>query len=319
MAIGCDQGGSIRMPSSFCGTYGMKPTYGLVPYTGIMPIEIAIDHAGPITADVADNALLLEVLAGPDGLDPRQQQVVVGAYRRALGCDVKGMKIGVLREGFGRPSADPDVEAKVRAGADLFRRLGASVEDVSVPWHTRAGAVWVPIGIDGLTHTMMFGDGYGASRPDLYVTSLMDAFRAWRTRARELPDTVKLHLLLGAYIRKHYGTRYYGKAMNLARLAAAAYDSVLTECDLLLMPTTPMKATPLPSPDASPEEYHRRATEPTANTMPFNITHHPAMSIPCGMSDGLPVGMMLVGQRWDEETIYRAADAFARAEDWRVL
>ena len=225
MAIGCDQGGSIRMPSSFCGTYGMKPTYGLVPYTGIMPIEIAIDHVGPITAGVADNALLLEVLAGPDGFDPRQREVVIGSYRGALGDDVRGMKIGVVREGFGRPNADPDVEAKVRAGADLFRRLGAQVHEVSVPWHRDAGAVWVPIGVDGLTHTMMFGDGYGASRPDLYVTSLMDAFRAWRTRADELPDTVKLHLLLGAYVRRHYGTRYYGKATNLARLATAAYDA----------------------------------------------------------------------------------------------
>jgi amidase len=229
------------------------------------------------------------------------------------------MKIGVVREGFGRPNADPDVEAKVGAGADLFRRLGATVHEVSVPWHRDAGAVWVPIGVDGLTHTMMLGDGYGASRPDLYVTSLMDAFRAWRTRAHELPDTVKLHLLLGAYVRKHYGTRYYGKAVNLARLAAAGYDSVLAECDLLLMPTTPMKATPLPPPDASPEEYHRRAREPTSNTMPFNITHHPAMSIPCGMSDGLPVGMMLVGRHWDEAAIYRAAYAFERAEDWRIL
>lgn len=319
MAIGCDQGGSIRMPSSFCGAYGMKPTYGLVPYTGIMPIEIAVDHAGPITATVADNALLLEILAGPDGLDPRQQGVEVHAYSDALGRGVRGMKIGVLREGFTAPHAEADVDAKVRAGADLFRRLGAVVEDVSVPWHATAGAVWVPIGVDGLTHTMMYGDGYGASRPDLYVTSLMDAFRAWRDRAHELPDTVKLHLLLGAYIRERYGTRYYGKATNLARKVAAAYDSALAECDLLLMPTTPMKATPLPPPDASPEEYHRRATEPTANTMPFNITRHPAMSIPCGMSDGLPVGMMLVGRRWDEPTIYRAAHAFEQAGDWRRL
>lgn len=318
MAVGCDQGGSIRMPSSFSGACGMKPTYGLVPYTGIMPIEIAVDHAGPITATVADNAVLLEVLAGPDGLDPRQRDVTVHPYSDALDGGVRGVKIGVLREGFGLPSSEPDVDTAVRAGADLFRRLGAVVEEVSIPWHAQATAVWVPIGVDGLTHTMMYGDGCGASRPDLYVTSLTDAFRSWRTRAEELPETVKLHLLLGTYVREHYGTRYYGKAINLARRAAAAYDSALTECDLLLLPTTPMKATPLPAPDASPEEYHRRATEPTANTMPFNITHHPAMSIPCGMTDGLPVGMMLVGRHWDEPTIYRAARAFERAEDWRA-
>jgi amidase len=151
------------------------------------------------------------------------------------------------------------------------------------------------------------------------VTSLMDAHRGWRERADELPDTVKLHLLLGAYIRERYGTRYYGKAMNLSRKVTAAYDAALEECDLLLMPTTPMKATPLPPPDASLEEYIRRATEPTANTMPFNITHHPAMSIPCGLSEGLPVGMMLIGRHWDEPTLYRAAYAFEQADDWRTL
>lgn len=319
LAVGCDQGGSIRMPSSFSGTYGMKPTYGLVPYTGIMPIEVFVDHAGPITAGVADNALLLQVLAGADGIDPRQGCVTVRDYGESLEAGARGLTIGVVREGFGRPGAEPDVEAAVRRGADLLRRLGADVREVSIPWHERAGAVWVPIGVDGLTNTMMLGDGLGSGRPDLYVTSLTDAFRAWRGRAEELPDTVKLHLLLGAFIRERYGSRYYGRAVDLARRATAAYDAVLAECDLLLMPTTPMKATPLPAPDAPRAEYHRRATEPTANTMPFNVTHHPAMSVPCGMSDGLPVGMMLAGRHWDEPTIYRAAHAFEQAEDWRTL
>lgn len=319
MAVGCDQGGSIRMPSSFCGTYGMKPTYGLVPYTGIMPIEVFVDHAGPMTDCVADNALLLEVLAGADGFDPRQQGVTIRPYAEALGVGVRGLAIGVVREGFSRTGAEPDVEAKVRAGADVLRRLGADVREISIPWHVNASAVWVPIGVGGLTHTMMRGDAMGGGRADLYVTSLTDAFRAWRHRADELPATVKLHLLLGEFIRERYGTRYYGKAVNLARRAAAAYDSALAECDLLLMPTTPMKATPLPPPDAPREQYHLRATEPTANTMPFNVTHHPAMSVPCGMSEGLPVGMMLVGRHWDEPTIYRAAHAFEQAENWRTL
>lgn len=319
MAVGCDQGGSIRMPSSFSGTYGMKPTYGLVPYTGIAPLDVFLDHAGPITASVADNAILLEVLAGRDGIDPRQGCVTTQPYAEGLGAGVRGLKIGVVNEGFGRPGAEADVEVKVREGADLLRRLGADVGEVSIPWHVQASAVLLPIVVGGVTETMMLGDGLGSGRSDLYVTSLTDAFRVWRGRADELPETVKLHLLLGAFIRERYGSRYYGKAVNLARRATAAYDAALTECDLLLMPTTPMKATPLPAPDAPRAEYHLRATEPTANTMPFNITHHPAMSIPCGMSDGLPVGMMLVGRHWDEPTIYRAAHAFEQAEDWRTL
>ena len=124
MALGGDQGGSIRMPSSFCGAYGMKPTHGLVPYTGIMPIEIYIDHTGPITRNVRDNALLLEVLAGPDGYDPRQYDVQVHPYASLLEGGVKGMRIGVVTEGFQQANAEADVNAKVREAAARLAALG---------------------------------------------------------------------------------------------------------------------------------------------------------------------------------------------------
>ena len=128
MAIGGDQGGSIRMPSSFCGTYGMKPTWGLVPYTGVMPIEIFVDHTGPMTATVADNALLLEVLAGDDGYDPRIKAPKVEDYTKALGSGVKGMKIGILKEGFEQVGAEAAVNESVREAAKRFKDLGATVE-----------------------------------------------------------------------------------------------------------------------------------------------------------------------------------------------
>ena len=118
MALGGDQGGSIRMPSAYCGTYGMKPTHGLVPYTGIVPIELTIDHTGPITANVADNALLLEVLAGPDGLDPRQYGGQSQPYREALGKGAAGLRIAVVKEGFGWMQSMPQVDASVQAAAD---------------------------------------------------------------------------------------------------------------------------------------------------------------------------------------------------------
>ena len=127
MAIGGDQGGSIRIPSSNCGVYGMKPTHGLVPYTGIMPIEQTIDHVGPITGSVADNALFLEVLAGEDGLDPRQYAPEVHRYTEALGRGCAGLRIGVLKEGFHRPESEPDVDRKVLDAAERFRSLGARV------------------------------------------------------------------------------------------------------------------------------------------------------------------------------------------------
>ena len=319
MAIGGDQGGSIRMPASFCGIYGMKATHGLVPYTGIMPIEIYVDHTGPMTRTVADNALLLEVLAGPDGYDPRQYDVKMHPYASMLEGGIAGMKIGIVVEGFAQPNAEADVNSKVRAAAAHLKTLGALVSEISIPMHLVGPALWMPIGVEGLTQTMMHGDGYGLSRPDLYVTSLMDFHRNWRSRANEMSETTKLFTLLGTYIRKYHGSRYYGKAMNITRLLTAAYDHALGQYDLLLMPTTPIKAHELPLPNAPRELVVERALNMISNTAPFDITHHPAMAIPCGMSEGLPVSMMLVGKHWDEPTIYRAAYAFEHAGEWAKM
>ena len=319
MAVGGDQGGSIRMPAAYCGIYGMKATHGLVPYTGIMPIEIYVDHTGPMTANVSDNALMLEVMAGSDGIDPRQYDVETHAYSELLEGGVRGMKIGVLKEGFGHANSEADVDAANRAAGDIFAKMGAEVRDVSVPMHSIGAAIWTPIGVEGLTGTMMWGDGYGHSRQDLYVTSLMDFHHRWRERADQMSETTKLFTMIGTYMRNNYGLRYYGKGVNLSRRLAADYDKVLDECDLLLLPTVPLKATPIPGPDASREEYVQRALEMIGNTAPFDITHHPAMSIPCGMGDGLPIGMMLVGKRYCESTIYRAAYAFEQAGDWTDL
>ncbi|MBT9385092.1 amidase [Pseudooceanicola sp. CBS1P-1] len=317
MSIGCDQGGSIRMPSSFCGIYGMKPTHGLVPYTGIMPIEIQIDHAGPMTRTVEDNALLLEVIAGDDGFDPRIKAPVVPEYTKALSGDIRGLKIGILKEGFESRFADEAVNAKVRAAAKRLEALGAEVIEVSVPMHQQAGAIFEPIVTEGAFTTMFEGDGYGASRQDLYAVSMMDHYRGWRRSADDLSPTAKIALLAGRYVTQKYGTRYYGKAMNISRRLRAAYDAQLAQVDLLLMPTTAVTAQPLPGPDATLAEIVTHAHQPVAITCPFDITHHPAMSVPCGLSDGLPVGMMLVGRHFDEATIYRAAHAFEQSGDWK--
>jgi amidase len=319
MAIGGDQGGSIRMPASFCGIYGMKPTWGLVPYTGVMPIEIFVDHTGPMTSSVADNALLLEVLAGDDGFDPRIKAPKVDEYTKVLGKGAAGLKIGVLKEGFEQAGAEQAVNESVMAAAKRFKDLGASVEGVSIPMHLQGPAIWMPIGTEGMTQTMMVGDGYGLSRSDLYSTSLMDFHRGWRRQADSLSETTKLLLMFGTYINNTFGSRFYGKALNISRRLTAAYDKMFETYDLLLLPTTPMKATPLPPPDASREDYVARALEMISNTSPFDITHHPAMSLPCGMADGLPVGLMLVGRHFEESTIYRAAHAFEQTGDWKKM
>jgi amidase len=320
LALGCDQGGSIRMPAAYSGVCGLKPTWGLVPYSGIMPIEMALDHAGPITRTVRDNARMLQAIAGPDEFDPRQPKLFAPPpYAALLEGGAAGLRIAVVKEGFGWPNAEADVEAKVRAAAGLFAKLGAQVEEISIPLHRQGIDIWQPIALDGLSATLMGGEGFGSGRPDLYVTSLMAHHARWREQAASLAPTVKLLTMLGHHIRKLHGLHYYGKAMNLSRRLRAAYDAALKEHDILLMPTVPLKATKLPTPDAGPIEVVRRAHELLFNTAPFNATHHPALSIPCGLSDGLPIGLQLIGRHFDEVTLYRAAHAFEQAADWTTL
>jgi amidase len=320
MALGGDQGGSIRIPAAFCGIYGMKPTHGLVPYTGIMPIELTLDHTGPMTATVEDNALLLEVLAGADGLDPRQYGgAVAKPYREALGGGVAALRIGVVEEGFGHSQSSPQVDAVVREAAERFRGLGARIETVSIPMHRDGSAIWLAIAAEGATMQMMLGNGFGFNWQGLYVTSMLDFHSGWRNRADELSDTLKNTMLLGHYMVTRYRGHYYAKAQNLVRRLRRAYDEALARCDLLLLPTLPIVATPLPEPDAPVGQVLQRGFEMLANTAQFDCTHHPAMSLPCGLVDGLPVGMMLVGKAFGEETIYRAAAAFEKSVDWKSL
>src|SRR6185437_49597 len=161
LSIGTDQAGSVRIPSSYCGAYGMKPTYGLVPYTGITPLEPSMDHAGPISANVRDNARLLQAIAGADGIDPRQRDVQVNDYAAELDRGVQGLRIGVVREGFGRANSEAGVDAKVREAAARFARMGAVVEEISIPMHSLGFAIWAPIAHDGGLWTMLETHGLG--------------------------------------------------------------------------------------------------------------------------------------------------------------
>jgi amidase len=320
MALGGDQGGSIRIPSSFCGIYGLKPTHGLVPYTGIMPIELTLDHTGPMTATVEDNALLLEVLAGPDGLDPRQySEANADGYRGGLGKGAGTLRIGVVEEGFKHPSSLPQVDEIVREAADRFRKLGATVETVSIPIHRLGQAIWLPVAAEGATMQMMLGNGFGFNWQGLYVTSMLDFHSGWRARADELSDSLKNTMLLGHYMVSRYRGHYYAKAQNLVRRLRRGYDDVLAKFDLLLMPTLPIVAAPLPEENAPLDVILQRAFEMLPNTAPFDCTHHPAMSLPCGLVGGLPVGLMLIGKHYDESAIYQAAAAFERGVDWKSL
>jgi amidase len=318
LAVGSDQGGSIREPASFCGCYGMKPTHGLVPYTGAMPIELTLDHLGPMSTSVAGNALLLEVLAGEDGLDPRQSGVKAARYCDALDMGVQGLRIGIVREGFRQKDSMPEVDRKVSAAAEQFARLGAQVGELSIPLHSSGLAIWGPIAVEGSLAMMMKGNGFGTNWKGLYVTSLIDAHAGWRTCADALPDGLKLGMIIGEYMQRLHAGRFYGKAQNAARALRASYDEALDRFDLLLMPTVPVTAPKLPPDNAVRRQKIGPGSAPIVNTAPFDVTGHPAMSVPCGFVDGLPVGMMLVARHWNEATIYRAARAYEASVDWRV-
>jgi amidase len=307
MAIGTDQGGSIRQPASCCGVVGMKATFGLVPCTGNLGMEYSLDHVGPLTRTVADNALLLEVIAGPDGLDSRQADCRVDRYTADLSTGAKGLRIGILDETFGLAQSDPRTDAAVRDALASFAKLGAEVEKISVPLHRYGGSIWMPRAAEGCLATMFHGNGFGFGPSGVYLPSAMQRQAMWRAQSDRLADTVKLGMLVGEYMSRAYGGRYYGRAHNLARLLSNSYDEALTRVDILASPTLPFPPPRQPPPSAPREEVVGTAFGMTINTAAFNATGHPSMSLPCGWIDGLPIGLMLTGRRFDERLLYRAA------------
>lgn len=314
LALGGDQGGSVRIPAAFCGVVGLKPTHGLVPYTGAFPIETTIDHLGPMGKTVGDVALMLSAIAGPDGLDPRQERSTVPAdYLSELDSGIAGMRVGVVTEGFGWPELSDDaVDAQVRAAAARLTDAGAEVVEVSVPRHRDGIHIWNVISIEGATTQMVNLNG-GMNYKGRYDPSLMAAFHAGRlAHGSDLSETVKLVALMGQFLIDEYGGTYYAKAQNLAPMLTAAYDAALADVDVLVMPTLPITATELPGPDAPREDVVARALEMIPNTCAFNVTGHPALSVPAGLVNGLPTGMMVVGRHFDEATVLRVGRAFEK-------
>jgi amidase len=320
MALGTDQGGSIRIPSSWTGICGLKPTHGLVPYTGLCQTERTLDHCGPMAASVHDVALLLQVISGPDGLDPRQDETPPEDYVAALDGDIARLRIGVVSEGFGHPESEPIVDRKVRTAIRALERLGTVVREISVPMHLLGLDIWTPIAVEGSAIQIFESNGMGWNWKGFYDTTLISAFaRAWRSRPNDLSDTVKLVLLLGAHFQRAYHGRFYAKAQNLSRTLREAYDAALATNDVLVMPTIPMRATPLPAPDCSREDKVVRALEMVRNVAPFDSSGHPAMTVPCGVADDLPIGLMIIGKRHDDAMVLRVAHAFAQATDWQTM
>ena len=335
MAIGGDQGGSIRIPASWSGIVGLKPTYGLVPYTGAMMIEMTIDHLGPMADTVENTARLLTAIAGEDPLDPRQRgQIPAGLdmdYVTGLDRGCKGIRIGVLKEGFdhgvgadswgdtGLPPGDKVVSDKVRAAVERLAAAGAEVTEVSNPRHEDGFHVWRPIVVEGAQAFMLKANNTGTNWLGFYNTQLLDnVAKGARARPHDLGAMVKMTLLLGEYMNGDYYGRYYAKAQNIREQIRQNYDDLLQSCDVLAMPSTAILATPIPGYDAPLRECLVRALDMVHNTCQFNLTGHPAISVPCGVHDDLPIGCMIVGRHFEDAKVLQVAAALEAAKDWKT-
>lgn len=313
MAIAGDQGGSIRMPSSFVGTCGIKPTFGLVPYTGAYPIESTIDHLGPIARTMEDLATFLTVIAGPDGNDPRQAGAPSDIdYSEGIDDGIEGLRVGIVAEGFGYDElSDPRADQLVKDQAQRLTDLGAIVETVSIPEHRDAIHVWNVIATDGAMWQMIRGNGYGMNYEGLYDPELMEfTAKGWQTHAHEVSQTLKFVILCAEYNIDRTGGGAYARAANVRPRIGAAVDSALENFDVLCYPTLPFPAKEIPGPDAKIDEYVARALEMIPNTAVSNVTGNPDLTIPVALGEGMPVGMSFIGRKWDEKTLLRVGKAY---------
>lgn len=315
VAIGGDQGGSVRIPASWSGGVAHKPTHSLVPYTGIAGLGQTFDHTGPMATSVEDCARVLDVIAGKDPDDPRQGAVPTEDYTKSLNADPSDITVGLLQEGFDHEESEESVDRTVRDALNHFADAGAEIRTVSIPMHLDGVPIWnaianeataATISAEGIGH---FGDGY-------YDTEFMEMFgKARRSHADDYLVTLKLTLVLGQYLSDEYRSQYYAKAQNLSQTLAAEYAAVLDDVDVLAMPTTPQTAYKRQY-DLSRLEIINRALSMTTNTAPFNITGHPASSVPAGTADGLPVGLMFVGKKFDDATVLQTSYAFEQNHQW---
>jgi aspartyl-tRNA(Asn)/glutamyl-tRNA(Gln) amidotransferase subunit A len=290
--LGSDTGGSIRIPAALCGITGIKPTYGRVSRHGVLPLAWTMDHAGPMARTAADCALLLGVMAGHDPADLSTSPRPVPDYVSALTGDVRGLRVGLLRDFFVAGSAPP-VAGAVEDAARLLERLGAVVDEVNLA-------------------TV----GHVAAASFAIVAAEALAYHAeWlRARPTDYQPDVRERLKMGAFVT---GVHYV-RGQQVRELVRREIDAVLATHDVLLAPSTPFAAPVLGETET---QLNGVTTDVRSQlirlTRPFNFSGHPACSVPCGFTpDGLPIGMQIVGRSFDEGTVLRVADAYQRATDW---
>jgi aspartyl-tRNA(Asn)/glutamyl-tRNA(Gln) amidotransferase subunit A len=311
-ALGTDTGGSIRQPASLTGTVGMKPTYGRVSRWGMVAFASSLDQCGPFARSVRDVAHVLGALAGHDPRDSTSVNTPVPDYVAALTGEVKGVRLGVPREFF-VAGMEPGVESAVRAGIDTLRDLGAVIVDVSLPSTDRGLATYYIIAPAEASANLARYDGvrYG---PSAGAQELWENYT--RTRGSGFGPEVKRRIMLGTYaLSAGYYDAYYVKAQQVRTLIKAEFDEVLSDVDAILAPTSPTVAFKIGAKSEDPLAMYLN----DACTLPVNIAGLPGISLPCGLSEGLPVGLQVVGRAFDEATVLRVADAYERAAGFADL
>jgi len=309
-SLGSDTGGSIRQPAAFCGVVGLKPTYGRVSRYGLVAFASSLDQIGPVTRTVEDNAYLLQAISGLDPMDSTSANVEVPNFAQALTGDVKGLKIAVPKEYLGEGVRE-EVRQSVLDALKVLEKLGAVWEEVSLPHSKYALAAYYLLSSSEASANLARFDGvrYGYRTDD--ATSLIDMYK--KTRSEGFGEEVKRRIMLGTFaLSSGYYDAYYKKAQKVRTLIKNDFDEVFKKYDVIIGPTTPTPAFKIGENIDDPLTMYAN----DVLTIPVNLAGVPGISIPCGFSNGLPLGLQIIGKYFDESTIYKTAYAFEQATDY---
>lgn len=322
LALGVDEGGSARIPASWCGVVSIKPTHGLVPAFGLSYLDHTLDEVCPMARSVREVALTLEAIAGEDPKDPQwvRGPIRVENYSKALQEDISGLRLGVIRESMEWNQSEPDVGRSVWEAAKKLQARGAAVEEVSIPWWKNAWPVLLSI-IGHSLAAMVESDLEGYWRGGMCDPDWQEAFgRARRAGSDGFPPLLKVWMVMGKYLRREYCSVYFSKAQNLRHAMTQKLDEMFEVYDVLVTPTTPLKAIKLTPSSRAGSWEGRGSIEMNRNTCPLNVTGFPALSVPCGFGDnGLPIGLQLIARRFRESLLFQVASQVERAASPSLL
>ena len=309
-SLGSDTGGSIRQPAAYCGVVGLKPTYGRVSRFGLVAFASSLDQIGPITRSVEDNAYLLQAISGLDPMDSTSANIAVPNFVSALTGDIKGLRIAVPKEYLGE-GVNEEVRESVLASLKVLEKLGATWEEVSLPHSKYALATYYLLSSSEASANLARFDGvrYGHRTPE--AKNLIEMYK--KTRAEGFGDEVKRRIMLGTFaLSSGYYDAYYKKAQKVRTLIKQDFEQVFEKYDVIVGPTTPTPAFKIGEKTADPLTMYAN----DILTIPVNLAGVPGISIPCGFSNGLPLGLQIIGKHYDESTVYRVAHAFEQATDF---